>query len=330
MNAGLLLEQNSNAIQNQTFLCLFIVCFVASFCLMKKLGVMGGLFFGWAMSNGCWVSCYGTSPYQFDLSRYYVFGHTCMRYMLMIISVALTVSMIRKTEWLTKMVMVIVLANSVLLLSRTSGLFYCDSIDASFGAITFPLFLARHRAWKAMSALVVASIAVSGSSAAFLGLMLSTLIYLRNYRLIPYGLAMGGVAYELIPHHHALFYSNGRIELWKSAWAFFKEHHDWHWIGSGLGTYAYFEPEFRSVNGVYQRWLFTHNDPAEIGWTLGGIGFGLFALTYGVTVLRSRFKPDRFASLITFGFCMMTQPLLHNYVATLLAAIFVRESCENT
>lgn len=322
----LLAKSNSNAVHNQSLL---VLASLAGLCIVpvgRKLGIPAALLLCWVLWSGLRVVCFGISPYQFDLSRYFHFSHMALRDLLVIsmTTFAAVSSSEKMVEKILNVIAWVSIGNAALLVTGNSGMWYNPAMDASFTACCLPLVW-RVKCVRILSLLSLIAIIKSGSSTAFLAVVVCVLCHSKSMKWSIAVLGAGTLVLPFIPLKHALFWSNGRTNIWGEAWDYFRDHEVW-LGGFGTGTYTLHEGSFPFKDVAPRLWIWLHNDWLQIGFEQGAIGLALALLVFGNALRSSRKNAWVFSAIMTFGFCMVTQPMLRNVVGGLYGALLVRRA----
>lgn len=120
----------------------------------------------------------------------------------------------------------------------------------------------------------------------------------------------------------SLFNDSDRFKLW--------EHMIYWWsspnnllFGTGFGTYPVFSIHLQNAHGLFQGWWWNtmHNDPLEMIFNCGIVGFILMTLTYFTALFRAiRFDSQIAMCIFLFGLYMFLDPALHSPFPCLFAA----------
>lgn len=319
-------KANSYLYQDQTMLALGALSVWAGWGIGKKFGWIAGSLFVWAIWEGIRISWWTVSPQGFDQSRFLVFSLGAVRAQVTVLLLAGLAGGLtgRLRDDLLGVFAVLGLVSSLSLIVLGQSILVNTSMDAALVACLLPLLFRYRTRVRYLAVLPVIAVLKTGSSTGVLALALAfaPLVPLRR---LPYFLVAASVTVWLAPLNHALLYSNGRTALWELAWNFYTEH-GFTWRGFGLGTFGYhaaYMQHAASENGQWQNWIWMHNDWLQIGFELGALGLLLSLLMYGAALLNSLTRPWLASAVMTFGFCMLTQPLIVHMVPAVYAVLLL-------
>lgn len=208
--------------------------------------------------------------------------------------------------------------------------FFAFTIDnttlrGAFFAMLMPI--AIKKAPFLLLALIPLVVHSHGSTAIFLtGLSFAVYFFSIRSVLVSAVLALGaGLFFEGFDR---LFDPTGRIDYWIEAFWWWTKYAN-QWIGTGLGSFAWFGPLIYHSHGRYELWTYMHNEWLQILFEQGIVGLAAIVYFFGSMLYWTRKNRWLFTSLIVYAAAGMTQMPLRNFVTALWGALLVQEAIQN-
>lgn len=222
-------------------------------------------------------------------------------------------------------------------LGAAHGLIGMDSVDGSFLVVLFPLLLFSttmsddDRVVAVIMSVIALLLTCSSTVYAAAGLQLMLFIFLKMRKTVKAllsvwiaGILVGGISYLLLGHQ--LLNPNGRFHILSQAKDVFMK------IGSvafglGTGSFLVVMPILQGTTKPYFIWL--HNEPLQVLFEQGAIGFLLLLATFVVMLYKQRKSTPMLLSLTAMGFQSFLQPCFRYFIFALFLAFLTRLSFED-
>lgn len=231
-------------------------------------------------------------------------------------------------------------------------LFNNPALDVSFIACALPLIFRFkekfiNNPWFSILLLsnAILPCIYTKTASGILGLGLSVALYLWSakgfkLRYLQIGAVFAGVVAVLgwFLQGDDLVQSSGRVGVWKLVMGYWWKDSNI-WIGNGAGTFQMYGPALQISNallqgqtdGLISGFFWMHNDPLQILFETGILGFMFSGLVVTVALWRSRTQPYLFSGIVTYvALSVIQMPLRHVLLTFLGAFLLIRAFREKT
>lgn len=190
------------------------------------------------------------------------------------------------------------------------------AMDAAFLVCLYPVIMKKIS--PILPIIPLAGILATGSSTGLIGIIFVLAMSL-NWKKLWFVLPVGGAGALLLKHD--LFFSSGRVGLWKMAGAYWIGHGG-HWLGKGLGMFSVYGRGLQLQHGITRVMTYAHNDWFQCVFELGWIGLGLLVLFFLSALKRASDRPWLFLAWLCFGGTALTQMNCH-FVWTSMVGLYL-------
>ena len=245
-------------------------------------------------------------------------------------------------KWWKRAFQIFAAIDSIMMIYRyfmtgaATGLIGMDSVDGTFVCLSLPLIIFSKEPIKEdkqiCAVLILCAALMARSSTVFAVLCLEALLWAflvnkKSLRFLALLLCSGLLAYPIgrLYLGSELLQNNGRRDIHILSYNTFKQVGAY-WFGLGTGS---FEAIMPTLQGLPERFfVFLHDEPLQILFEQGAIGFGLLLALYGVMIWRNRGNIPMLLVLIPAGFQSFLQPCFRYWLFAIFMAFLCRISFE--
>ncbi len=315
--------------KSQTMLALMILSFPLALQVKRKTDWLCSGLFLWSLLTG--ISYLWWQVEHETLTEYANCAIGVTKTLLVIVTVTFSVMSLSTKSLghaLTFFAHFCLFDSVLMLLNHGNGVMLNQSMDASFVACLMPLFFRRISTWTLLATVPILAVLLSGSSTGLIVAALSVFSLLRSKKSLFVSLIVAVCLLPFVSLNHSILNSNGRVELWKETWVYFKSFGKW-WAGFGPGTFIHYEQRIRTFQDssrVWQAFRWPHNEWIKIGFELGITGLILSLCIWLKSLKNSWMSPWLFSSVLAMGVAITTQPIMAHVIVDVYAALLIKES----
>ena len=287
----------------------------ASLLIARRSTLAAGFLAFWTAFSALRIFVQPTSPYAY-MSPEWNAGLSCgAASALALIGLAFFVGKhLRPWTW-----QAIAAINGAWLLLGGVGVTGNDSMSGCFEACLLPLCFEN----PVLSMIAVAACLASQKSQpiALLFVVFGLMLLRRKRFKTTVLIFFASFACGAILSKHALFNSEGRVDLWKLTFDFFRDHANL-WTGMGVGTFYEIGP-FLTADKYHQAFVTLHSDWLQQIFEQGIIGFAAAFVVIAQALFKVRRNERLFTSLFCYGLFAIANFPLHTPFTALFGAYLI-------